>query len=236
MLMRIRQRQTSLPLLVLITELCRHAQVPRDAKKDVEVMPTFSTVIRRIEDKYLKDQAETKEKDSTTTKSIPSEAFLPTPALGPSGISNSTPTIAENPGFSVAALLPRSTAIIASRAPITQASLIRMGQLAQSADRRAANLETSVPGMIQTALTNVVTPMTDVDQLKATDMSMVFGMVEIPDVPEKPSATTRNEDRVERTAQPELEAETDEVMLKETVDAADKDLTETKAIIIYAVV
>uniref|UniRef100_M1D9J0 Polyprotein protein n=1 Tax=Solanum tuberosum TaxID=4113 RepID=M1D9J0_SOLTU len=47
----------------------------------------------------------------------------------------------------------------ASRSPLTQAASLRIGQLAHSADRHAARLEASISGMIQTALTDVVTPL-----------------------------------------------------------------------------
>uniref|UniRef100_M1DMZ9 Polyprotein protein n=1 Tax=Solanum tuberosum TaxID=4113 RepID=M1DMZ9_SOLTU len=67
-------------------------------------------------------------------------------------------------------------------------------------------------------------------------MSMVFGTVEIPDLPEMPPTTAEHEGRMEKTVEPELEAETDKEMFKETEGAADEDLTETKAAMIDAVV
>uniref|UniRef100_M1DGI9 Polyprotein protein n=1 Tax=Solanum tuberosum TaxID=4113 RepID=M1DGI9_SOLTU len=212
--------------------------VPRDAKKDVEVIPTASTDIRKIKAEYLNDQAKKKQKEVVATGSTPAEAFLPTPAPGASGISIATATPANTLGSSAAARSPIPTDVAAvSRPPLTQASLLQMGQLALSTDHRAASLEASVPGMIHIALTNVVTPLSttivaivariavcehnqgsteevtalkaaiaelrkDVEHLKSTNVSMVFGIVEILDMLEMPQTTTAH--GVERTRLPIL--------------------------------
>uniref|UniRef100_M1DX63 Polyprotein protein n=1 Tax=Solanum tuberosum TaxID=4113 RepID=M1DX63_SOLTU len=121
-------------------------------------MPTASTNIRKIEAEYLKDQAEKKQTEVATTRSTPTEVLLLTPALGPSGISIITATSTNTPGSSSA--IPRP--------PLTHASLLRMGQMALSANRRAACLEAVVPSMIQTALTDVVTSLnTTIEALAA---------------------------------------------------------------------
>uniref|UniRef100_M1AFJ2 Integrase core domain containing protein n=1 Tax=Solanum tuberosum TaxID=4113 RepID=M1AFJ2_SOLTU len=52
---------------------------------------------------------------------------------------------------------------------------VKMGQLAHFADRRAARLEASIPGMIQTALVDAVTPLSaTIDALAATIMVCVW--------------------------------------------------------------
>uniref|UniRef100_M1DRG5 Polyprotein protein n=1 Tax=Solanum tuberosum TaxID=4113 RepID=M1DRG5_SOLTU len=67
-------------------------------------------------------------------------------------------------------------------------------------------------------------------------MSMIFGMVEIPDVREMPPATTGDEGRVEEAADPESEAETDKEMLEVAEEASYEGLTETKEAMVDVVV
>lgn len=92
-----KQTQTSF-FEVLITELCRRARVLRDVKKDMEVIPTFFTNIRRIEVEYFKDERKIKEVGSpgrpflgVDTDSPPTKVFFPTLSHGPTCISISIP-------------------------------------------------------------------------------------------------------------------------------------------------
>ncbi|XP_049394647.1 uncharacterized protein LOC125858921 [Solanum stenotomum] len=60
----------------------------------------------------------------------------------------------------------------------------------------------------------IVVLRSDVDQLKSTNMSIIFGTVEILDVPDMSPATTGDEIRVEKAVDPESEAKIYEEMLE----------------------
>lgn len=91
-----KKNHTSLPFSVWITELYRCSRVLREAKKNVEVIPTSFVDLGRIEGEYIKDEAEKKKVSTVDTSSVldmdtlPVEAHWP-PAHGPSSTSSIIP-------------------------------------------------------------------------------------------------------------------------------------------------
>ncbi|WMV24482.1 hypothetical protein MTR67_017867 [Solanum verrucosum] len=144
--MRAKQRQTSLPFSVLIREFFERARILFVAKTDVEVMPTSSIDIWRIEVVYTRDEAERNKITSVDT--------YPTVDIDMLQADTTSSTQADEhsgtPSSSVSTTSgPTAFAAGASHLFLTQCMLYRMGHLAYSADVHAFRVEREVPAIFE---------------------------------------------------------------------------------------
>uniref|UniRef100_M1DAJ7 Putative plant transposon protein domain-containing protein n=1 Tax=Solanum tuberosum TaxID=4113 RepID=M1DAJ7_SOLTU len=103
---RAKQTQTYLPFPFLVTELCRHAGVPRDPASDIEVTPSSSIYIRRIEAEFTREEDDRKlaapanNSPEVNIDLLSAETPSSTPASEPSGILAPSSSSSKAPGAS----------------------------------------------------------------------------------------------------------------------------------------
>ncbi|WMV32240.1 hypothetical protein MTR67_025625 [Solanum verrucosum] len=185
-------------------------------KTDVEVASTSSTDIRWIEVEYMRDDSDRRKSTPTDTypvvyvEMLPTEAILSPQASEPTGTPGTSTFV---PSVLTTAPLPTTSIASNSQPPTTQAMCYKIGHLAQFTDRHASKIGDAVMAL----KANIVRLRKYVDELKSTDLSMLFGMIEIPEIPSAdvpanfkiPLATTTGDVSLD-AVDADSEAETDE--------------------------
>ncbi|KAK4737140.1 hypothetical protein R3W88_000837 [Solanum pinnatisectum] len=126
MAMRAKQRLTSPPFPILITELCRHAGVPQDPANDIEVIPSSSTDIRRIEAEFTREEVDRRRETLVDISSKVDVDSLPAQAPSPTLASEPTGTSAPSSSSQVLGASSSSS----QPAKVTQAMILKIGHLA----------------------------------------------------------------------------------------------------------
>ncbi|WMV38262.1 hypothetical protein MTR67_031647 [Solanum verrucosum] len=152
-----------------------------------------SDINERIEAEYTRDAVERRiaalvDTSSAVAVDMSEANTTPSTQVGePSGTSSSSSPSTSDP-ISVVIV------VATSRPPLTQVMLYKMGYLAQSVDVCASRVEVTVPGLIKWAIATslayiraklcdyrelmLLVLRCDVDDLKSTDLSMLFGTVD----------------------------------------------------------